>query len=826
MKKQFIILSLLSILTLPSCSQSEIVTKDKEVINGGFESSNLSGWTIERGDAFNNDSVSSRKSFSYSFDPKNQDIPMNHTGNWYLTGKGYDLKHNHSRTGSIRSNSFVLPDKDAYISFKLAGGAITTGKGVDASYKEKTKLCYLSVHLVKNDQMILQQTNEYFLEHTEPYVDLQKYKAGVYNTDNFYEYSADLNDYKGEEVYIRIVDNDQHHYYGYISVDDIRVGLDALPQTEGTYFTKSKEYITDVTAPNIHSIANGDFECGSLAGWEVIEGDAFSNEGVNEEKTWWNECITYSKDGLYHYGHYKPSATGIMRSTEFVLGGSGYVTYKLGGCSNNALTYLRFMLKNENGKDIEVARASNFKYWNFQFPYVANGMRLLNMVQYYVDLSTYLGQTMYIEVVDHNNSDDELSCITLDSIITYNETKPIWYEKESFEFVAGSNIDFEPDNKYQVKNGTFETGDLSYWEKSWDKETDRIGYVSSNTGWWNENITYNKKGSYLFTGVDDESKTGFIKSNSFEVGGAGYMTFFMGGGRNPLDCYVSIIDKSTDEELARYSNFMFNDLGLPLIGKGSNLLNMIQYKVDLREHIGKEVYLKVVDNASSDWGLIAVDSFITYYENENVIPSNAILNENMLDYAETSSTYQVTNGTFETGNLTGWSGDDILGISRDYTWWNECYKFNKQGTFFLNGWVAGEDAMGTLSSSAFTLGGTGDITFRLGGAKNSDVCFVEIYNVTENRVVAKYGNPLFKEMARPYYYRGAPIDLSVDGVYQANMALYHADLSEFLGDDLQIRLVDNATSDWGLLFVDEFITYYENENELPSNATLAINIGA
>ena len=42
----------------------------------------------------------------------------------------------------------------------------------------------------------------------------------------------------------------------------------------------------------------------------------------------------------------------------------------------------------------------------------------------------------------------------------------------------------------------------------------------------------------------------------------------------------------------------------------------------------------------------------------------------------------------------------------------------------------------------------------------------------------------------------------------------------------QIIIVDNATSDWGLLFVDDFVTYYENENSVPSNATLAINIGA
>lgn len=826
MKKYIKIMSLLSLLILTGCNKDNIKTYHKEVINGGFETASLAGWSIERGDAFNDDSITSRKTFTLDNDPKHQNISINHTGNWYLSGQGYHLKHNHSRTGSIKSNNFILPDNNAYVSFKLAGASTITGRMANSPKKDRTKLCYLSIHLAKNDQMIHYQTNEYFLEHQENYVDVKKYNAGVYNTDNFYEYICDLNEYKGEEVYIRIVDNDTHNYYGYISVDDIRVGSNALPQQEGNYYVKSNEYISDVAAPNKYSIKNGDFETGSLAGWDVISGNAFSHDGVNEEKTWWNECISYSKDGKYHYGHYFPSATGVMRSSEFILGGSGYITYKLGGCKNNALTYLRFMVKNPNGDDLEVARASNFKYWDFQFPYVANGMRLLNMVQYYMDLSPYIGQTMYIEVVDNNASDDELGCITLDSIVTYHEQKPIWYDKESFEFVPGSNIDFEADSIYQVKNGTFETGDLSYWTPSWSEESARIGYVSSESGWWHENFPYNKKGSYLFTGVNDEGNVGSITSTNFTVGGAGYMTFLMGGGRDPLSCYVSVYDASNDVELARYSNYLFNDLGTSLINKGSNLLNMVQYKVDLREYMGKEVYLKVVDNATNSWGLIAVDSFITYYEDESHVPSSAFINENTLNYSEEISEYQVKNGTFETGNLSSWSGDDILNISRDYSWWNECFKFDKQGSYFLNGWVSGEDKVGTLTSSNFTLGGTGYITFRLGGGKNMDLCNIEIFNVTKNEVVAKYANHMFNEMGTSYFYQGKPIDLAKDGIYMANMVLYKADLSSYLGDTLQIRIIDNAVNDWGLMFVDDFITYYDDVNDINSNAVMAINRGA
>ena len=46
----------------------EVETLTTEVLNGGFETGDLSGWTVLSGNAFTNDSVSSRKTFSYSYD--------------------------------------------------------------------------------------------------------------------------------------------------------------------------------------------------------------------------------------------------------------------------------------------------------------------------------------------------------------------------------------------------------------------------------------------------------------------------------------------------------------------------------------------------------------------------------------------------------------------------------------------------------------------------------------------------------------------------------------------------------------------------------------
>jgi len=143
--------------------------------------------------------------------------------------------------------------------------------------------------------------------------------------------------------------------------------------------------------------------------------------------------------------------------------------------------------------------------------------------------------------------------------------------------------------------------------------------------WKNTNKPYNKDGRFLFSGIEDvmgsmEAAKGTLTSETFTIGGCGFITFKLGGGYNP-ECYIEIVDASTNLAIAKYHND----------NADSNEGRMFQFKADLTQFMGKEVYIRVVDNAENAWGCLAVDSFITYYASVESLPEATLIDNKLIN---------------------------------------------------------------------------------------------------------------------------------------------------------------------------------------------------
>lgn len=469
--------------------------------------------------------------------------------------------------------------------------------------------------------------------------------------------------------------------------------------------TETGSSVTDA----VYEIVNPGFEAGDLTGWTVIKGSAFGPDSVSGDSTWWAEQIPYNQEGTYHLNGWKydEAATGELRSSTFELGGSGWISFKLGGAKNSGKAYIN-IVEADTGEVI--ARYGNSAFADVSFPNPGQGMRLANMEQYKADLSGYLGKKLYVEIVDHATSDWGL--IFADAFLMKHASEP-----------AGGILakDIKPDFKrYQIENPGFETGDLTGWSVV-EGEAFGPDSVSDETAWWAEQIPYNQEGTYHLNGWKyAEAATGVLRSSTFELGGNGWITFRLGGGKHTDQAYISVIDADTGNLLARYGNSAFADVSFPDPEQGMRLANMEQYKADLSKYTGKKLYIEIVDHAVSDWGVIFADAFHTFHE---VVPEEGMMADNIIPT-------EITNPGFETGTFEGWAaqGDGFQVTDEAHS--------GKEGSFYAKSSLEGQ---GSITSSAFTLQGNGTISFKVLDAGHPEDAYVALYEAGTDTLLKKTG---------------------------------------------------------------------------------------
>ncbi len=179
----------------------------------------------------------------------------------------------------------------------------------------------------------------------------------------------------------------------------------------------------------------------------------------------------------------------------------------------------------------------------------------------------------------------------------------------------------------------------------------------------------------------------------------------------------------------------------------------------------------------------------------------------------------VINGGFETGDLFGWmpyalwKDEPVLVAFRNERVVSTLSygsastdPYNRDGAYHYGLYTypydnsnkdLNQERMGMLRSSNFRLAGSGVISFKLGGGKNTGTAYVSIRDATTHEELARFGNRHFG-------------NTSLSGTSNAEGYLfqYYFDLSAQLGKELYILIVDAASHEWSVLAFDSFITYY------------------
>ncbi|MFA5686683.1 MAG: glycoside hydrolase family 125 protein [Bacilli bacterium] len=366
------------------------------------------------------------------------------------------------------------------------------------------------------------------------------------------------------------------------------------PLVDPTSTSTSTDTTTDTTSTittdsttngddNVYQIVNGGFELGTLEGWEVISGDAFSNEAISNEEFFGTR--SYNKVGQYFFKGKEKSGKegyeGKMRSSNFIVGGKGYITFYLGAGLNPGLTYLSIC---EAETNIELKRYANHK---FDLNGQGNNYYVENLVSYYANISDLLAKEVYLLLVDQ--STDNYEYLSVDEIITYYEEIP--YLADKFEAINISpNFPNKSELGFTPTNQDFASGTLEGWN-----------VVGEEGVFLDSHINTNKR----LSNRPNETRVGLLRSSAFVVGGVHLMKFRLGATKHKEVTYMSIKKAYTHEEIFRTYSDRWQE---------AHEENTHSYYVDLAKYEGQVLYLEFVDNSRGDWGLVTIEQINTYFD--------------------------------------------------------------------------------------------------------------------------------------------------------------------------------------------------------------------
>ena len=395
-----------------------------------------------------------------------------------------------------------------------------------------------------------------------------------------------------------------------------------------------------VTVTSSSSFLVYDFETNhDLTGWTTT-GSAFTNAGVtNITSGWWG---AFNQQGLWHFWGFNSggdATTGTMQTSTFILGGNGIIRFLLGGGNDINNLFIAVCKASDNSVLMKMTASNNEAYTQQQF-----------------DASAYLGQSLYVKLVDntsagfgHLNLDNLIiptgpgipvtgvslnkstSSITqggtdqlTSTVLPSNASNPAvtWSSSNTNVATVSSNglisaisagtatitVTTLDGSKTATCTVTvtpvqflvydFETNhNLTGWTTTGTAFTN-AGVTNTTSGWWG---AFNQQGAWHFWGFNSggDATTGTMQTRTFTLAGNGVITFLLGGGNDINNLYIAVCRASDNTVLMKMT--------------ASNNEAYTAQLFNASAYLGQDLYVKVVDNSSAGFGHLNIDNLIIPY---------------------------------------------------------------------------------------------------------------------------------------------------------------------------------------------------------------------
>ena len=457
------------------------------LVNGGFETGDLTGWTIVEGSAFTDGGV--LPSDGMFWENRN----YQGAGDYIFDGASMEAS---GTASTMISSDFKI--EEAFVAFRMGGG------------QDREKI---HVDLVdsQTDEVLLTWTNDYF---KNPEFSL-----------NLIQRIADVSSFIGRVAHFRVVDEDTDGDFGFVTLDDFRVNL---------------------TVAGAQALAD---EALSAASYVADEGGAGA-QTPESYVAYLHDRVSYPFAGeaptVSYEGEYAGEAT---TSPTDVYSYSALIDSVRSSASDDytARADLRVTLTAVQGPDGE--------------PVTTGESLALTQVGDY---------TLTFSVADAFDQMAQREAVAVVHVLTAAD---------------------------DIVNGNFDDG-FQGWIASGDAFTGDNLIVDETSTYWNGR--HFQSDGRFYSGESVEGATGTLTSSDFRLT-EDYVSFLMGAGANADQVHIDLVDASTGEVLARWSNRYFLDPQFSL--------TMVRYVYDVSAFKGRAVHFQVVDQATSGFGFVTLDDF-------------------------------------------------------------------------------------------------------------------------------------------------------------------------------------------------------------------------